>query len=103
MTAATTHSDYLERLLQGQSQPPASAPNWLSRLRAEAVDRVGALTVPTTHDEEWRFTDIAPLSKRSFPPAHTASVLPAADAAHLFLDEASTRLVFVDAVRAPAF
>ena len=100
MTATT--SSYLERLLQGTPQPPASAPGWLGRLRAEAVDRVGTLTVPTTRDEEWRFTDIAPLTSRSFQPVQTASGLGPADAARLYLDEAATRLVLVDGVHAPA-
>ena len=36
---------------------------WLKALRAEAVERVGVLTVPTTRDEEWRFTDISALNR----------------------------------------
>ena len=102
MSAGTTSSGYLDRLLQGQPQPSPGAPDWVSRLRAEAVDRVGALTVPSTHDEEWRFTDIAPLTRRSFQPVQTASALQAADAERFYLDEASTRLVFVDGVHAAA-
>ena len=64
-TPATT--GYLDSLLQ--EQPPASSLSWLNQLRANAVDRVGALSVPTTRDEDWRFTDISPLTKLSFQPA----------------------------------
>ena len=74
---------------------------WLNRLRADAVDRVGALTVPTTRDEEWRFTDISPLTRLSFQPVRTESRLQAADVERFFLEEAATRLVFVDGVYAP--
>ena len=96
-----TSNSYLESLLQGQPQLPASPLAWLNQLRANAVDRVGALTVPTTRDEEWRFTDISPLTKLSFQPVRTASRLQAADVERFYLEEAATRLVFVDGVYAP--
>ena len=51
-TTATTATGYLESLLAGQPQLPASPLAWLNTLRAEAVDRVGALTGPTVSDEE---------------------------------------------------
>lgn len=90
---------YLDSLLQGQ--PPASPLGWLNELRAHAVDRVGALSVPTTRDEDWRFTDISPLTKLSFQPAHGAAQVTPADIAQWFIDEASARLVFVDGIYAP--
>lgn len=96
-----TGSGYLESLLQGQPQLPSSPLTWLNQLRAEAVDRVGALKVPTTRDEEWRFTDISPLAKLSFQPAHAVPPLQASDVKRFYLEEAATRLVFVDGVYAP--
>ena len=90
---------YLESLLQGSRSCRRARSAWLNELRAEAVDRVGALTVPTTRDEEWRFTDISPLTRLSFQPvraAHAAARPAIADRFHL--DEAATRLVFVDGV-----
>ena len=96
-----TGNSYLESLLQGQPHLPASPLAWLNQLRANAVDRVAALTVPTTRDEEWRFTDISPLTKQSFQPVRTASRLQAADVERFYLGEAATRLVFVDGVYAP--
>jgi Fe-S cluster assembly protein SufD len=93
---------YLESLLAGQPQLPASPLSWLNRLRAEAVDRVSALTVPTTRDEEWRFTDISPLTKLSFHPRREAVALDAAATEPYALPETQARLVFVDGVYAPA-
>ena len=92
---------YLESLLAGQPQLAASPLAWLKALRAEAVERVGALRLPTTRDEEWRFTDISLLGKTSFASALSATDLEAADVAPLYIEEASTRLVFVDGIYAP--
>ncbi len=97
----TTSSSYLSSLLNGQPQLAASPSARLNTLRAAAVERVGVLTVPTTRDEEWRFTDISLLTKMSFHPVQTASHLQAADVAHFYIAEATTRLVFVDGVYAP--
>ena len=81
---------------------PASPLAWLNELRAEAVDRVGALTVPTTRDEEWRFTDLSPLTKLSFQPVRTRRRSRRRRTSSAFvLEEAATRLVFVDGVYAP--
>ncbi|MCC7327635.1 MAG: Fe-S cluster assembly protein SufD [Burkholderiales bacterium] len=74
---------------------------WLNELRAEAVDRVGALTVPTIRDEEWRFTDISPLTKLSLQPATAPVRHESIDVGRFALDEATTRIVFVDGVHAP--
>jgi Fe-S cluster assembly protein SufD len=95
------NDSYLESLLRGVPPPAATPLAWLNELRSSAVDRVGALTVPTTRDEEWRFTDISPLTKQSFQPVRTASSLQAQDIERFHVDEAVTRLVFVDGVYAP--
>lgn len=96
-----TASGYLESLLQGRLQLPANPLAWFNRLRADAVERVGAQRVPTTRDEEWRFTDISPLIKLPFQPVYTASNLQAAEVEHFYLEPAAPRLVFVDGIYAP--
>ena len=99
--SVTTRNSYLESLLAGQPQLPASPLAWLNRLRADAVDRVGALTVPTTRDEEWRFTDLSPLTRIPFQPARSAPRLELAYIERFILPEAAARLAFVDGVYAP--
>ena len=96
-------NSYLESLLQGQPQLPPSPLAWFNRLRANAVDCAGRLKVPTTRDEEWRFTDISPLAKLSFQPLRGASTMKAADVERFHLDEAAIRLVFVDGTYMPQF
>jgi Fe-S cluster assembly protein SufD len=98
-TSSSASARYLDSLLQGQ--PPASPLSWLNQLRANAVDRVGALTVPTTRDEDWRFTDISPLTRLSFQPAQSLAQLAPATLDQWAIPEAAARLVFVDGIYAP--
>ncbi|MGE5102660.1 MAG: Fe-S cluster assembly protein SufD [Deltaproteobacteria bacterium] len=102
MSATPTFvASYLESLLAGRPPLPASRFAWLNELRAEAVDRVGVLTVPTTRDEEWRFTDLSPLTKLSFQPVCVPVDLKMRDVERFCIAEATTRLVFVDGIHAP--
>ena len=100
MTVVATHN-YLTGLLAGRPAAPATPLAWFNDLRAHAVDRVGAATVPTTRDEDWRFTDISPLTKISFQPVRATLALAAADIGRFVLPEAGARLTFVDGVYAP--
>jgi Fe-S cluster assembly protein SufD len=94
---------YLEDLLKTyHPQHTTSALPWLSQLRTEAVDRISALKMPTTRDEEWRFTDISPLTEVPFQATQTMSQLQSAEIKHHYLQEATIRLVFVDGQYAPA-
>ena len=108
MTAVATVGDpVLERLLgthvgsQEALAPAPAKPSWLSALRAAALERVGALKLPTRRDEDWRFTDISALAAQSFHPAQPRPSLAVSDVARFFIDEATTRLAFVDGVHAP--
>ena len=93
--------NYLESLLGKRSKFVVNQFEWLNVLREKAVNHVSALSLPTTSDEEWRFTDISSVSNISFAPALSASRLKVTDVAHFFIDEATTRLVFVDGIYAP--
>lgn len=104
-TAMVTERGVLDSLLTALALPPGSSaptqPDWLSALRAQALERVGALTLPSTHDEAWRFTPLAAFARQSFHPLRTPTHLQPNDIAHLHIEEATTRLVFVDGVHAP--
>jgi len=91
---------YIAALLAG-FEPPKGDLAWLRERRARALERANALTVPTTRDEEWRFTDITPLTRINFQCATGASRLALGDIAPFAAAEAETRLVFVDGVFAP--
>src|SRR5436190_17092136 len=52
-------------LEQFTSQPQARAP-WIGELREAAFRRFAELGFPTTHNEEWRFTNVAPIARTRF-------------------------------------
>ena len=76
---------------------------WLSELRAEALERANALAVPTTRDEDWRFTDLSPLYRTSFQRGEApGAASPAIETSGWTLPEAGSRLVFLDGHFVPA-
>jgi Fe-S cluster assembly protein SufD len=87
---------YLDSLLRGQSRLPAAPRGWLNALRADALERANALRVPSTRDEEWRYTDLSPLYRASFPRADAPGALDASTLSGLAVPEAAYRLTFVD-------
>jgi Fe-S cluster assembly protein SufD len=91
-----TRSDYLNGLLQGREAVADSGGAWLRTLRMRAVERANELSVPTTRDEDWRFTDLSPLYKVPFQPVSGTGVLEKPRLAAFTIPEAQTRLVFVD-------
>ncbi|HEX8776001.1 MAG TPA: Fe-S cluster assembly protein SufD [Pyrinomonadaceae bacterium] len=74
-------------------------PSWLSRLRQSAMSRFEQTGFPTTDDEEWKYTNVAPIVKKRFEQATQASVtdINAAQLEPFLYEEAcGSRLVFVD-------
>jgi Fe-S cluster assembly protein SufD len=92
---------YHETLLTGLPRLKVSPSPWINALRAEAVNRLDMLSLPTQRDEEWRFTNISALTKRTFALALRATYLESADVEHFYIEEATTRLVFVDGIYTP--
>lgn len=101
MSTTTTHP-YVASLLAGTATLAQSPAAWLDARRAAALERANALAVPTTRDEEWRFTDLTPLTKLQFQPVTAAARVSAADIAAYAVSEAAVRLVFVDGIYVPA-
>jgi len=93
-------NSYLQNLLNGHPKLETGKQAWLNALRSDAVEAVSKLTIPTTRDEEWRFTDLSMLTKMSLQPAQATVKLAAADIQRFHIKEAENRLVFVDGVYA---
>jgi Fe-S cluster assembly protein SufD len=92
---------YLSELLQQRQNLEArETVAWLQDVRDRATPVVSELAIPTTRDEEWRFTDLSALLKVNFVAAKPTSALP--DISSFVLPEAAeSRLVFVDGFYAP--
>ena len=79
----------------------ANDPRWLRDLRDAGFARFSSVGFPTTRDEDWRFTSVAPIARTPFAlpsgKRHHVGAL-----AELSLAVAAARLVFVDGRYAPA-
>jgi Fe-S cluster assembly protein SufD len=83
----------LEESIQGyaklRDKLPGQGLSWLEKRRAEALAQVSKDGLPTSQDENWRFTSVEPLLKTTFKDA------PAAPAKSL-IPPAGTRLTFLN-------
>jgi Fe-S cluster assembly protein SufD len=74
-------------------------PSWVFPLRKAGIARFAELGFPTLHDEDWRFTNVAPISKLPFIPSFEVlgNGLSSQEIEKLaFGSLAATRLVFVN-------
>src|SRR5579871_6291680 len=51
----------------------ASRPSWVFPIRKAAMTRFAEVGFPTVHDEDWRFTNVAPIAKLPFRPVFAGS------------------------------
>ncbi|HEV2454789.1 MAG TPA: Fe-S cluster assembly protein SufD, partial [Verrucomicrobiae bacterium] len=51
----------------------AGQPKWLSGLRNSGIATFAELGFPTLRDEDWRFTNVAPIADLPFEPARAAA------------------------------
>ena len=109
-TSKTTQPDraaYLVQLLSQRldlddTQLSPSAIAWLKELRHQAVAQVQASRLPTTRDEEWRFTDLSRLLSTDFEAASLDGAAVTLDQlTDAVIPEAIAQLVFVDGIYAP--
>jgi Fe-S cluster assembly protein SufD len=80
-------------------QPTAKQPAWLGRLRQAGLSSFAGQGFPTLQHEDWRYTNIAPITRLPFKPASAAETdSPAGEALNrtAFASLPGSRLVFVD-------
>ena len=58
--------NYISSFASFEKSRASNDPAWLNELRRSALDSFLRLGFPTTHDEEWRFTSVAPITKVPF-------------------------------------
>ncbi|HVU26741.1 MAG TPA: Fe-S cluster assembly protein SufD [Verrucomicrobiae bacterium] len=77
----------------------ATQPKWLLPVRKSGLAQFAELGFPTLHDEDWRFTNVAPIAKLNFQPASPVAVNGAESKVlkeAAFANLSGTRLVFVN-------
>lgn len=93
---SVAETGFLESLLAPAAHPGDQGEVWLKARRSAALERAMALSVPTTRDEEWRFTDLSTLYRLKLKPHSADGKVDAAILKSLCFPEASVRLVFID-------
>ncbi len=97
----------VDRYLESFSRLEAGAAGkdwaWFHPVRRAAMARFAELGFPTTRNEDWRFTSVAPIAQTAFAPAPDDGVTPARPqlAPFAFPGLACSQLVFVNGRYAP--
>jgi Fe-S cluster assembly protein SufD len=103
MTTTVQNLDtYLEAFTDFAKAAAGHDLSWLRRLREDAFARFSETGFPTTHDEDWRFTNVSSISRTKFALVRRAATLSQADVRGWVLEGAAAQLVFVDGQFAPA-
>jgi Fe-S cluster assembly protein SufD len=87
---------YLDEFNAFQKTAPGRDLGWLRKLREDAFARFCEVGFPTTHDEDWRFTNVSAIAKTSFRLATGDKKLSKSDLEAYELPGSACRLVFVD-------
>lgn len=69
---------------------------WLELVRTSAMDRFELLGFPTVHEENWKYTNLAPLAKQSFVPANRSDKVSLDAARFVYPETKSAHLVVVN-------
>jgi Fe-S cluster assembly protein SufD len=100
-TATKEKSSYRDAWESSQRTAARDLPAWVARVREDALGAFELLGFPTTDEEDWKYTNVAPIARTGFVPADPASAhtLDASAIREFAYEEASgSRLVFVDGI-----
>jgi Fe-S cluster assembly protein SufD len=93
----TAVAAYRDRFTAFANNGGGEGPGWLPSLRRRAFDRFAELGFPTTRDEDFHYTSVAPIAETPFGVAPHAAALPSTSAlGALFIDPSWNRLVFIN-------
>jgi Fe-S cluster assembly protein SufD len=97
--ATATHAlqNYADTFSHLAKSGDGREPLWLQTLRRSAFERFSETGFPTTHDEDWRFTNISAIAQTAFQLSRGTQNLPTAKQIESYrLPGAASHLVFVD-------
>ena len=102
-TVPVAKSPFVAQAVAQAALRPKGGPAFLESLRALALARLTERGLPTTRDEDWRFTSVAALARSAFGRPETKAPLRVneGDLEALRLPGCAAELVFVDGVLAP--
>jgi Fe-S cluster assembly protein SufD len=93
---------YATAFREGMQDLRADEPSWLRRLREKSFERFERIGFPGVENEEWKYTNVAPIVRRKFAPvlSRNGTTLANNDALASFIYEEArhSRLVFVNGI-----
>ena len=95
-TAIDKLEGYLECFTEFGKRATGQNLPWLRKLREDGFARFCETGFPTTHDEDWRFTNISAISRTSFSLGNGAARVSTSDLKSWRVDDTAARLVFID-------
>lgn len=98
-------NSYLSDFAEAEPRLASKGAAWLAPIQKAAIKSFTELGFPTLHDEAWRFTNVAPLTKIGFKLAGPGDLASPADGhpgALVFKELAGSTLVFLNGHFAPA-
>ncbi len=100
--AIKTQDSYQAAFRALQAKGSALQASWLERLRESAMDRFAEVGFPSVQNEEWKYTNVAPIERAGFSPAardETEVTIDASKLTSLTYPEAkASQLVFIDGI-----
>ncbi|MBI3934941.1 MAG: Fe-S cluster assembly protein SufD [Acidobacteria bacterium] len=99
------HETYLASFRQREAALARRDPGWLTEMRREAIESFADLGFPTVSDEEWRYTNVAPITRTPFQAARPGSIHCAIELieATYWKEPVAARLVFINGHYSPQF
>jgi len=96
--ASSAYAAEFERIAAGGTDPA-----WLPPLRRRALERFSALGFPGPKDEDWRFTSLAPIARRTYHRPPPGRAVPASELRpHRHAEAGWTELVFLNGRLTPS-
>jgi Fe-S cluster assembly protein SufD len=100
-SVAERHETYLTEYGRFVQSRGNAAPGWLRELRDRGAARFSELGFPTVRQEEWRFTNVAPIADTPFRLADKAPTNAAECVARVAIPDAAARVVILNGRFAP--
>ncbi len=95
ITATEQLETYLEGFTEFQKRAAGGDLPWMRQLREDAFARFCEVGFPTTHDEDWRFTNVSAIARTSFQLARDGR-LSKRDVEQFHIKGAACQLVFIN-------
>jgi Fe-S cluster assembly protein SufD len=95
-TTSRELSSYLEAFTDFSKHAPGQDLGWLRKLREDAFARFCEVGFPTTHDEDWRFTNVSAIAQTPFQLPQTSPKITAKQIEPYRIAGAACQLVFVN-------